>query len=258
MSNNTALGATYQGEQHPDITFDSHCQSCGLCKGTEGSAVGGAGPDNLANVRLIVISDHPGYYEMGNGFPFYPNDKERSSARGLPKFLSAGAYIRRVLYRNLGVDSWNETWMTNAVKCNPQHKKDSITIKDSFLKECSRLWLNPELYTLHSYNPNTPVLVLGRHALTAIKYIDPPLKNVLGNSLKKLTREVYYLWDTHPLVFGLNPAAAADAEFRMEVERGYYMKNGIRKIKSIRSFPPLVGSPQWMFEKDLEILKQLL
>lgn len=257
MTNHT-LGRTYEGEPHPDIHFDSDCRACGLCKGTEGQAVGGAGPDDLSKVRLIVISDHPGYYEVENGYPFYPNDKERANPRGLPKFLSAGAYLRRVLYRNLGIDSWSEAWLTNAVKCNPQNKKDSITIKDSFTKECVRLWLSPELITLHEISPNVPVLVLGRHALNAVKYVDPPLKKTLGNKLKKLTREVHTLWESHPLVFSVNPAAAADAEFRMEQERGYYMKDNLRKIKSIRTFPPLVGSPQWIFEKDLDILKPLL
>lgn len=249
---------TYIGEEHPIINFDKNCTACNLCKGTEGRAVGGAGPDNLENVKLIVFSDHPGHYEVEHGYPFYDNDTERANAKRLPKFYSAGAYIRKVLYRNLGIDSWSEVWSTNVTKCNNQNGKDTVTIKDSYIKECVRKWLNNEIATLHEYNTQTPILALGRHTLTAVKYLDSSLGKELGNSLKKQTRQVYYLWGSHPLVFSVNPAAVADAEFRQETERGYYMKNDIKKINSIQKFPPLFGSPQWIFDRDIETIKPFI
>lgn len=61
-----------------EIPFNTHCQNCEIgrfkCNGNNHYAVGGAGPQDLSQVKLIIISDHPGAYEEKYGYPFVHNE----------------------------------------------------------------------------------------------------------------------------------------------------------------------------------------
>lgn len=257
---------TYKDEEHPLIEFDRRCKLCSLGKG---KAVQGAGPNELENVKLIVISDHPGHYEESNGYPFHANDGETvpqrvnygrmNGKKEVPNFPNAGKYIRDLLDELYGLDTYNEVWMTNAVKCNPRDK----TISPKHVNKCTRYHLLRELTEINKVNPTIPILIAGRYAFDCIKYLDKNLKNRLGTSLKKVRRtNSYRLW-THPLVFTYNPASVRDAEFRKETDIGFTEltkkdKFKVRHIHKIERLPELPGSPRWIFRKDVKYLDDFL
>jgi len=258
---------TYIDEEHPSIEFDRGCKKCSL---STKKAVQGAGPNNLSNVKLIIISDHPGDYEERYGYPFYDNSAEASKRKKNkygqlkgtyepPGFPNAGSYIRQLIHSKFGLDTYNEVWCTNVVKCNPR----GATIGSKHLRTCVRSHLIRELTEINNVVPNVPILIAGRHAFDGIGYLDKTLKKQLGNSLREVRRtNSYKLW-SHPLVFTFNPASVRDNEFRIEKKLGFREytnrnKHRIRHIYDIRTLPELPGSPRWIFNKDIEYLRELL
>jgi uracil-DNA glycosylase len=248
--------ATYLGEQHDLIFFNRNCKLCNL---TTGKSVGGAGPDDLKEIKLIVISDHPGHYEEDIGYPFASKPHEGQGKRLVEDFPTAGEILRRYLFHNFNLDTYKEVWMTNAVKCNPRGK----TIQDSHVKKCVRNHLLEELTEIDRENPSVPILIAGNKAFEALGYLDKTLtKKKLGKSLKSMRRSNHYKLWSHPLVFTFNPASVRDAKFQIESDFGYEdrKKNGfpVKAIKILQSFPELPGSPRWMLKKDLSYLEPLI
>lgn len=251
------LPLTYRSQAHPAIAFSRQCTECELGKNC---AVGGAGPDRLSEIKLIVVSDHPGHYEQECGYPFFDNAEQRrprynrkTGQTSLEGWKNAGALLRDQLGQQFGLDTYRHCWLTNAVKCDPGKNK----IKDKNAKTCALKWFCQEMAILDEAAPEVPILFAGSYAYKAIAYIDKELSLKLGTSLRAHRLTNHWRWRAHPLVFTYNPAAVAKSEPRIETEIGLTL-NQTYKVNKVQPLPPLVGSPQWMFARDLEMLRPFL
>lgn len=232
-------------QQHPLIKFGTDCKDCNL---HSNKSIRGCGPIDLKLIKLIVVSDHPGFYEKQRGYPFV--DNQAGKIEDKQQWLNAGALLRLSLSKLFDLDTYTDCWMTNAIKCEPGDKN----IMPDNIKICSNHLLD-ELYVLSTYVPNAPILIAGNKALAAFKLIasDTLNKNADLNSLRR-TNNLRY--KNHPLVFTFNPAAVSKCQFRIETNSYEYM--GDTFISDYKNYPILVGSPYWMFLQDLLMLKKLI
>lgn len=233
---------SYRGRGHPTIPFDRHCQRCSLYKARP---VGGAGPNDLSRVRLLVVSDYPGHYEVEAGYPFaVVNDEYRCRARAGTRWANAGALLRHGLL-TLGLNSYTDCWLTNAVKCAPKGE-GKVTLSQT--KPCAQYWLKPEVTTVLAVRPDLPIWIAGSLALRVFCQTfdwDVPAK------VNELRRRVHFYYQ-HPVVVTWNPAVYTRSEFR--------------EVKSLDQprdvYPifrqPLILSPLWMFYQDIAPLKGVL
>ncbi|MFB6283765.1 MAG: uracil-DNA glycosylase family protein [Halobacteria archaeon] len=247
-----------------------------------GRAVGGAGPDDLSKVKLVVVSDYPGGYEAEVGYPFWSNDTSprkinRGQLKGkytTPSYPTAGRYIRETLYRLFGLDTYEEVWCTNAIKCTKFGPEgEDRTIASKHRRKCVRTHLLTELSEIHKHNPDCPILIAGQEAFRAIYFLDSKLFQELDRlKLRRARRTNHFrLWG-HPLVFTFNPATVKDNEFRIESQQGYdlgfatirdrasgFDVNKITRVERLpSSFEYFVGSPRWIYEQDLAFLRPFL
>ncbi|EKQ70447.1 uracil-DNA glycosylase [Leptolyngbyaceae cyanobacterium JSC-12] len=245
-------------DKHPLISFDRSCKKCPLsCK----EAVAGGGPDELTDVKLIVVSDHPGAYEIQVNHPFFDNDGKRASkinkktGRKTPEgFRNAGSMLRHTLKTMFGLDTYTDIWCTNIIKCDPKATKP----QEAHAKACANAWFKKELATLDQFVPEVPILIAGTLAFKGIVACFPELKRSLPNSLNDCRRTNHYRLGDHPLIFTFNPAPVARSEFRIETSvtldsDDTYLVEAVRVIE-----PPIIGSPVWHFRKDLEPLRNFL
>lgn len=253
------LPLSYRGENFPRSPnpFNRECDACSLsCK----EAVGGVGPDNFNDIKLIVISDYVGAYELKCGYPMYENDKERAPKtdrfgvpRSLPGWKNAGALLRSSLNELYGLDTYNDCYITNALKCDPKSVKPTA----KHIKVCVIQWLLDELAMLDEQCPSVPILVAGTQAFNALKMIDSTLNKELTGGLQKYRRTNHYRLKQHPLVFTFNPAAVARNEGRIETD--IQRQHNFRvKVTEVQQLPVFVGSPLWHFKRDLMMLDQFL
>jgi uracil-DNA glycosylase len=234
--------------------FDRKCKSCILANG---EAVFGAGPDNLSDVRLIIISDHTGYYETKENAPMVTNDDTRlarynrkAGAYTLEQFRNAGSMLRYTLSSMFGLDTYDDCWITNMIKCDPRKVKPM----ESHAKDCGYRWFRSEISILDEYAPEAPILIAGNLAFKGLKNLYPELKKTLPSTLHNCRRTSEYFLGNHPLVFTVNPAAVAKSDFRIETQVGLN-HNDTYRIQAVKSIePPIVGSPIWMFREDLKFL----
>lgn len=235
-------------DSHPCMRFDRECQACSLGRG---DAVGGAGPLDLNQVRLIVVSDHPGYYERKYGYPFVSNlEVGKKKATGIPQSRNAGAFLRKAIEEYLGLDSYNQCWLTNAAKCD--RGKEGDIQEGMHLRPCSR-WLRPEIDVLDRYCPRAPILIAGAKALKAMKFVFKDQRPIIDRGLKANRRRRGVTLGTHPAFFTYNPASVARSEPKLETKVG---KKRIQQAQWL--YPPLPRTPTWTFFKDLEPLKEYL
>lgn len=272
---------TYNGSQHKLIQFNRECNLCPL---SCGEGVGGAGPEDLYKVKLIVISDYPGMYEVENGYPFWDNVEKRtpsivgkSKYKGkisLPGYHNAGGYLREILTNKFSIDTYSECWLTNALKCPKSYKGNDKNITAKIRSKCISTYLKDELAILDEYVPNVPILIAGKEALASIRYICKNTYNQLtpGSkpTLRNLRRVKGKTLFNHPLVFTVNPAQVCDAEYRIEKEDGIAYSKKKKKIEGkwqeinevtvtkVRKLPNLPLSPRWIFERDVEFLREHL
>jgi len=244
------------------IPFNRTCELC--TKLARGTSVGGAGPKDLSQVKLIVISDYPSNLEEEAGYPLFDNEEKRSQTRvnnslTYIKWRNAGNFLRYELNRLFGLNTYTDTWITNAVKCNPFHKKEQITITEGFMKTCTNTWLLNELQTLHQHQLTCPILIAGTTAFRALQYVDNKLYSELtmangkkAHSLKDYRRVKGKFWLTHPLVFTVNPAGPAKSVARIETHE---VKT---KVFRVQELPYLIGSPPWQFQEDIKLLAEYL
>lgn len=228
------------------FNFDTTCRACKLAHSDQKKypCIGGStGATDLSKLKLILISDHPGYYEVKNKYAMYPNIPTDPLGR-----LNAGAFIRQVI-DSWGVDSEREVYYTNAVKCEPGSK----TIVDEHLNICYRKWLNKELTKLSQLCPNTPILICGTKAFDIMKkYIKETMLDPKA-SLNKYRRKVL-TYESHPVVATFNPASVCSSITRIETQD----VNKVNKIDSVIELPPLPVSPYTIYMKDLESMKNML
>jgi uracil-DNA glycosylase family 4 len=240
----------------PDlIPFDTGCTRCkiGQAKNNEKkkASVGGAGPQDLTQVKLIVISDHPGWYEEKEGYPFVHKQEfqERQGKKTIDPIRNAGALIRDMLHGLFGLDTYQEVYATNILKCDP----GKVTALDSHYRTCSA-WLSSEFEVLDEYCPTVPILIAGAKATRHLHRTFPDFK--LGKEgINYLRRRKGVKIKSHPAVFTYNPAQVARSEPRIETIAN--PKN--RRIKeSDWMYPPLPGSPTDIMVRDLELLEPFL
>lgn len=278
MSNNEI--PTYNGKEHKLISFNKACKLCPL---SCGEAVGGAGPEDLKQIKLIVISDYPGMYEVENGYPFWDNIEKRTPfviTKGinkgrvsLPGYHNAGGYLREILTNKFNFNTYSDCWLTNALKCPKSYKGTDRNVTAKIRSKCVNNYLKDELAIIDEYRPDVPILIAGKEALAAIRYICKNTYDELTEgkpSLRKLRRIEGKTLFNHPLVFTVNPAQVCDAEFRIEREDGIVYGKKRKKIDGqwkeinevtvtkIRKLPNLPLSPRWIFEGDIEYLRKHL
>jgi uracil-DNA glycosylase len=252
---------------HPLLMFDRGCQSCALGRG---EAVGGAGPDDLENLKLIVISDHPGHYESKIGYPFYDNTPEReqryqSALRDSKKSTSvykaallgtpnAGCLIRDLLREELGLNSYTQVWMTNVLKCNRKLNAPNLANE---VKPCVTKWLATELRMLKSFEPKTPILIAGTLAYRGFKLVDPIISKILPGKIENARQQVFY-WEEQPIVVTYNPVVVSDCVPRIETRIGRSASERaiVQTVKEI--VPRIKGSPLDNYIEDILLLKKFL
>lgn len=222
-----------------------------------GKAVAGSGPEDLTQVKLIVVSDHAGHYEEDVGVPFVSNDSKRmprrlkTGAMSLEKSRNAGSILRLYL-KTLGLDPDKDTWLTNVAKCNPGKNKP----KEADAKKCVRAWFEDELAILDEHVPSAPILLAGNLAFKAITAVYKDC-SFAKETLKSCRRtEGHYLMG-HPVFFTYNPAAVARSEWGVE-NTVMMQANGRVEATSKAILPSLPLSPLWIFEKDLEFVDRYL
>jgi hypothetical protein len=225
----------------PDLKFDVLCHKCNL---GEGKAIGGCIAKDLTRLRLIVISDYPSYYETKEGYPMWDNRNGKYESSGLRRsHLNAGAYLRQVL-TDLGLDTYREVYITNAIKCTRQ--KDKITNRQ--INPCVENWLKTELYHLNEANPTAPILIAGTVAHAAFKLIpNHPLTTF------KLDRRADLTWLGHPIIVVANPATVCASVPRLESNQIHTL----RDLRGTRDLSPLPGSPLSFYTEDLSTLTKL-
>lgn len=253
----------YRQLPHPTVPFTSFCTDCELGKKQEvrntredlpsNSPVNGSGPDDLSNVKLIVISDHPGAYESApsRAYPMFDNRlrADPDDPDPIPQRPNAGALLRMALEEMFGICSYTEVWTTNAVRCNPQE----ISIQEKHVKACVNSWLRSEIQIVSRSAGLVPILAAGSQAFRAIKYLFPEDFKHLP-SQNECRRRSDLRVGGHPLVVTANPAVAARAEQLVET----VVRAGMRIMEAEPIGQPIFGSPQWHFANDLLTLGEFL
>lgn len=231
----------------PKLNFDKTCQGCKLSN--DNAICGCIEQGDLTNLKLVVISDYPGYYEDKYGYLMWDNQPDRDKKKNLEKgWPNAGNYIRRFLESEYNLDTYKEVYFTNAVKCKPG--KD--TPKEATnIKPCVNKWLLAELQLIEQTHPQVPILILGRIAYIAFqKYVpNSPFAGLKGG-VKNARRQVF-MYKDHPVVVSVNPAAVASSRFKLE----FTTIDNLGDLRAVRELPPIVGSPEWHYAQDLKLLQ---
>lgn len=222
-------------------------RDCALCNLSRGEAVFGAGPEDLGRIKLIIISDNPGPYEVEKGYPLVYRESQRKP-NVIQKWNTAGTYMRNILH-SMGLDSYKDCWITNAIKCEKREK----TVEQKHINTCAISWLKKELDILDCHVPTVPILILGKLAFKAIKVLEPQSFPKDTVELKDYRKKKGVFYRLHPLVFTVNPAAVSNCIPRIETHE--IDDNYVRNVREIQ-YP--IGSPPWFFMKDLELLKEYL
>ncbi len=245
----------YRDLEHPEISHDRRCTRCALqC----GYAVGPGGPDDLSRVKLIVISDYPGPYETQYGWPQVPNSyvlAQQKNRKRLKPFRNSGQLIRDKLSELFGLDPWSEVWFTNALRCDPNYGGRKVAVSDtSHIRVCVETWLRNEMLKLSEVKPTVPILCAGGKAVVALKQL---YGQQLPSDLNLMNgrRRQGLVAGEHPLVITFNPAAVARCEPRLETQIGVNRRTGLLEVHDLKFLPNLPGTPGWVFEQDLLLLK---
>ena len=269
------LPLTYKKQEHPCIKFNKACQLCELGQRVQRHneeqqkqprakykqkenffAVSGAGPNNLSDVKLIVLSDFPGHYESSesNLFPMVDAlQNQELRKKGLLKPRNAGSFLRMALSNMFDLNTYTDCWITNAVKCNPL---DDTIKESSHLKTCNSKWLANEFLLLDEYCPNVPLLVAGTLAFRALSNIYQDSKRLLQEYGFNGSRRRSLLLRSRPVVVTFNPARIARSEPRIESSISSNSKLTVTSNDWL--YPPIPGSPVDLFIKDLRYLSPWL
>jgi uracil-DNA glycosylase len=176
----------------------------------------------------------------------YSNEQDRmpSIKKSLLGWQTAGALLRTELTRMYGLDTYTYCYITNIIKCNNRE----VTITDIHLTSCIRQWFIKEMDILDQYVPSVPILVAGSAAIKGLTNLDAETRASYDKiTIAALRGDLTHYYKKHPLVFTINPVAVANCIMRLEVH------NNCNKAMELK---PLVGSPLWLFRKDLAHLRQ--
>ncbi len=263
------LPKTYQRESHSLIRIDPKCEQCELGKRKQRLnsflkanqdahyTVGGAGPDDLSKVKLIILSCHPGHSESQerNLYPMVDLSLQQKERRkGLLRPRNAGGFLRMALNLMFGLDTYTDCWFTNAVKCNPFDQK---IIEAKHIKPCVSHWLTSEFNILNEYCPSVPLLVAGTQAFKACKMLYKRELWMQEWGLNGCRRRAGLMLGNRPVVFTENTTKISRAEPRIESE--VVTKDGrVTITRNEWLYPPLPGTPVASFINDLRFLEPLL
>jgi hypothetical protein len=214
-------------------------------------SVGGAGPDDLTKVRLIVISDYPGIYESQYRYPMVDITETRNERKnnGLLYPWNAGAFLRKYLSHEFKLNTYDDCWFTNAVRCDPG--KLSV-IETTHMKPCIQHWLKNELLILDEHCPRSPILIAGTYAFRALNRI----YSLPGDLQSLRRRSDLLLPNGRPYVCTINPATPARA--MPKIESHSRLVKGRSIVQRNVWLPPIIGSPVWHYIEDLKCLKPLI
>lgn len=244
------IPTSYGLEEHPLFKFNRGCNDCSLsCN----KAVGGSGPLDLSLVKLIVISDHPGHYEALRGFSMVNNQIQSKSDinnNRRNEWLNAGALLRMSLSNMYNLNTYNDCYITNVIKCEPG--KNNITA--NHLAVCSK-YIKEELNKFDIYCPTVPILIAGNKAFKGLKLLMPDLIST-NYGLQDCRRRKGLYYNQHPLVFTVNPAAVARSTFRIETE--IYKYDDLIYVPTWKNYPVLTGSPLNHWIEDLKFLSEYI
>jgi hypothetical protein len=261
------MSGPYHFDYHPDIPFDKDCNTCHIGRLRQEHnvralereeppqyAIAGNGPVDLNNIKLIVVSDYPGMYEVQRGYPMVDKfDFKPDVIRGKVQPRNAGGFLRRALELMYGLDSYEDVWITNAVKCNPA---STALVETKHVRPCVRKWLSNEMGILDKHCPRAPILSLGTQAYRALRYLYKDKANSLEAGYTASRRKIHWAGD-RPIVISFNPAIAARSEPRIETVVKE-TKKGVYISKTDWLYPPLPNSPVDRFIKDLRCLAEVL
>ena len=242
----------YRGGLPEPLTFNPQCRACtlhGLDRDPPEPAVGPTAPP-LEQVRLVVISDYPGAHETWHGYCMV--DNQRIPSRRLVNPRNAGSALRHHLQTLFGLDTYQEVYYTNALKCE---RRGEAEITTNQRKTCIALWLSQELAALDKHCPEVPVLVAGKQAFIALQHLDPAGWKGVPGGLHAYRRRGDLRLGTHPLVVTVNPAQVGRSVPRIETETRRNRRTKELQVRSVRTFPIVVGSAEWHFQRDLEYLR---
>jgi uracil-DNA glycosylase len=230
------------------FNFKDYCKSCKLAHSDQQKNPPIAGTTlckDLSHLKLIVISDHPGYYEVKNKYCMFDNTTENNKKPlGRP---NAGAYIRGIL-SSWRLDTDKEVYYTNAIKCEPGSK----SILAEHIRLCRRKWLLPELIELDKLCPTVPILICGAKAFDAMASLMSETMLDSEASLNQYRRQLLH-YNNHPVVVTFNPASVASSIPRIETQNVQ-----TTNLDSVIELPPLKVSPSTIYLDDLQLLKELL
>jgi len=229
------------------IGFDRKCSNCTL---SCGSAVTGQSEVPMSDVVLIVVSAYPGSNEI----------KKNMSLVGNKDNTTAGAFLRLSLNLFFEDKFPNNTfekyvYFTNAIKCTPQRKNQSIKITPAHLKSC-RMWLNLELAAL----PKCPILIASSEA-----------SNSLLNMKLGVARNKIHTIEGRKAVATYNPIEwergalkkvanleKTESDLKLVLEKTSDPKNLGKLIKPVFWKPAPYGSTLWFVHRDLTKIKSLV
>lgn len=238
------------------IPIETKCQACTL---SNGRAVSGHGPEDLSQVKLIVVSDYPGAYETEFGWPQVPNAwvlAQRKKQQRLAPISNSGGFLRATLEKLFGLDTFTQVWMTNAFRCDPNFEGRKGKPTERQLGQCATQWNRAEFAQLDLACPQVPILAAGSWALKLIRVIyrdQAPL-----GSIDNLLRVPGLFAGTHPLVCTYNPATYARSQAQLETAVSVNRRSHLCEIKSVQPLADYLYSPINLYEGDLKELEQFL
>lgn len=255
--------------EHPLFKHDSNCDKCDLGKNrirhnsvhasdknfVPQSSVGAAGPEDLDNIKLIVVSDLVGHYESISNEPMHDISVDRPERkRGLLQSLNAGAFMRMSLNLMYKLDTYTDVVFTNAIKCSP----NQLTPLESHMRACGSHWLSAEMHLIDEYIPAVPMLIAGSMAFKAICHVYKEDARVLverGHNNCRRRRDLFI--KDRPIVVTNNPVQAARS--MPKIETATKKSKGLTVVTYNEwLYPQLPGSPMDKFIKDLYPLAKYL
>jgi len=243
-----------------------HCDKCALsCKD---GTVGGQSKVPFSEVKLIVVSSYPTNKDYKSGQSLADNLERKGTPNSNKAIVGAGEYLRfclgAFLDRSKDIPEQfkpieDYTYFTNALKCNPQHGKDKITVVEKHIKICKDTWLTNELA---QFQPTVPIFACSSEAVKALLGTDQSLYN-------NRNRVNYY--KQHPVIVSTNPIEWEKyvmyfvpdiEEARQNVVK--LMKSGaikkykknVDKVIGTSSWQALPGNPLYFVKQDLNLIKQ--
>jgi len=243
---------------------DKKCNRCSLsCK--EGT-ISGQSEVPFSDVKLIIVSANPSNREYKTNLSLAPSPPDKQEIPNSNKApVGAGEFLRfcmKIIDRSLPQEYRpieNFTYFTNAIKCNPQHGKDKITVTERHIKACRDSWLLKEI---DMFSPRVPIFACASEAVKALL----GTKESLYNNRNRVN---YY--KKHPIIVSTNPVDWEKYVMKyvpdIEESRLYVTKlmktpsfnkykKKIDEVIGVKKWEALPGSPLYFVKQDLKLVTQ--